>query len=362
MKTGIIVRTAYGDTKNLGDYVQSISQEQFFDHVDYRIEREEMNSFKSEEKVKVIMGAWFMSDPNRFPPSDDINPLFVSFHIFPKIADDMLSSQSIAYLKEYEPIGARDISTKNILEKHGIKSYFSSCLTLTLGYKYKDEEKTNDIIFVDPTYQLGGGKHKGILKYWDALKMFLKHRKEVLQFQHNFRPEFYTLLSHISKKLDRILMCASFYDAYSKCFSDDVIINAKYINHRIVILGMTEDEILDYTRNLIKTYAKAKLVITSRLHCALPCLGVETPVVFISSESLEKGKLRGAGRLSGNLELMNYARWTANGVELVSEKLKKIAVNGKLTLNNIAPNPDNYKKYRDDLINRVKNFINDTDN
>ena len=357
MKTGIIVRTAYGETKNLGDYVQSISQEQFFDHVDYRVEREEMDSFKSEEKVKVIMGAWFMSDPNRFPPSDDIDPLFISFHIFPNISDDMLSPKSIAYLKKYEPIGTRDISTKNILEKHGIKSYFSSCLTLTLGYKYKDGEKTDDIFFVDPTYQLGGGKHDGILKFWDAFKLFIKHRKKVLQFQQNFKPEFITLLSHISKKLDRILMCASFYDAYSKCFTDDIIFNAKYINHRIVILGMTEDEIFDYTRNLIKAYAKAKLVITSRLHCALPCLGVETPVVFVSSESLEKGRLRGAGRLSGNLELLNYARWTENGVELVSEELKKVADNGKLTLNKIAPNPDDYKKYRDYLMERVTTFI-----
>ena len=57
MKSGIIVRTASGTTKNLGDYVQSISQEQFFEHVDYRIDREKMDSFLSDEKVKVIMGA-----------------------------------------------------------------------------------------------------------------------------------------------------------------------------------------------------------------------------------------------------------------------------------------------------------------
>lgn len=34
-------------------------------------------------------------------------------------------------------------------------------------------------------------------------------------------------------------------------------------------------------RNLLKTYATAGLVITSRLHCALPCLAFSTPVIMV---------------------------------------------------------------------------------
>lgn len=357
MKNGIIVRTATGCMKNLGDYIQSISQEQFFNHVDYRIEREEMDSFHSDEKVKVIMGAWFMTLPEHFPPSDDIKPLYVSFHMFPDRAERMLSEKGISQLKQYEPIGARDIQTKEILESHGIKSYFSSCLTLTLGYKYKDTEKTDDIFFVDPYYQLGNGKHNGKLQILDAFKLLIKHRKKVFKFQEAFKPEFRTFLYRYSKKIDRLLLCASFYDTYSRCFSDDIIMNAKFVNHRININGMTQDEIFEYTRNLLKAYAKAKLVVTSRLHCGLPCLGIETPVIFVTSDALEKGQMRGAGRLSGNLELMNHARWTANGVELVSDNLKHVAINGKLTSGKIASNPENYKKYRDDLFKRVNDFI-----
>ena len=120
---------------------------------------------------------------------------------------------------------------------------------------------------------------------------------------------------------------------------------------------MTEDDIFEYTRNLIKDYAKAKLVVTSRLHCALPCLGVETPVVFVTSDSLEKGELRGAGRLTGNLELLNHARLTSKGVILVSDSLKNVPVNGKLTSAKIAPNPDEYKVYRDKLMESVREFI-----
>ena len=34
--------------------------------------------------------------------------------------------------------------------------------------------------------------------------------------------------------------------------------------------------------NLLNKYARAKLVITSRIHCALPCLAMGTPVIFIN--------------------------------------------------------------------------------
>lgn len=357
MKSGVIVRTAFGDSKNIGDYIQSISQEQFFNKVDYYVEREEMDQFQADEKVKVIMGAWFMTHPEHFPPSDCIDPLFVSFHMFPGRAERMLSPKGIACLKAHEPIGARDIETKEILESHGINSYFSSCLTLTLGYKYKETEKNDDIFFVDPYYRLGGGNSQGIHQYWDAFRLLIKHWKKVIKLQKTFKNENFSVISHFSKKLDRMLMCASFYDNYSKVFDDSIIMNAKYINHRISILGMTQNDIFEYTRKLLRSYAKAKLVVTSRLHCGLPCLGIETPVIFITSEALEKGKMRGAGRLSGNLELMNHARWTPNGVELITENLQKAAINGKLSSERIVANPTIYTKYRDYLMERVNDFI-----
>jgi polysaccharide pyruvyl transferase WcaK-like protein len=36
-------------------------------------------------------------------------------------------------------------------------------------------------------------------------------------------------------------------------------------------------------KRLLKKYARAKLVITSRLHCALPCIAFGTPVIFINN-------------------------------------------------------------------------------
>ena len=46
--------------------------------------------------------------------------------------------------------------------------------------------------------------------------------------------------------------------------------------------------------NLLRTYQNAKAVITTRLHCALPCLALGTPVLLLSDEQIpEPGRFDG---------------------------------------------------------------------
>ncbi|HED12557.1 MAG TPA: hypothetical protein ENI62_02710 [Gammaproteobacteria bacterium] len=54
-------------------------------------------------------------------------------------------------------------------------------------------------------------------------------------------------------------------------------------------------------RQLIDLYSQAKLVLTSRIHCALPCLALGTPVIFLHSD-LDRST--DSARLGGLLELM----------------------------------------------------------
>lgn len=169
-RNGLLVCAGSGDVKNIGDYIQSVAQEQFYDRIDTYVEREDLDVFSSDEKTNVIMNAWFMWNPEHFPPSSSINPLFISMHIVPSIADKMLSPSTVSYLKQYEPIGARDMATKAVLEQYGVQSYFSGCLTLTLGLKYKDDEKDGSIYFVDPYYELGRGKK--LFKGYNVLLAF----------------------------------------------------------------------------------------------------------------------------------------------------------------------------------------------
>lgn len=348
---GVLICKGGAKRKNIGDYIQSVAQEQFFPKVDTYVEREHLDTFESKEKVKLIMSAWFMRHPENFPPSPCIDPLFISFHIVPRIEERFFTEKCINYLKRYAPIGARDTGTQKMLEKYGIKSYFSGCLTLTLGLKYKSAEKNDQVYFVDPFYELGGGGSK-IQKVVGAIKMLLKHPVKIVKLNKRFVAENNSSIRKISPKLDRLLMCASFYETYSNAFEDDVLLNANYLTHNLQQDSFcSEEDKMSYARNLICKYAKAKLVITSRIHCGLPCLGVETPVIFVNSDSLTSGIKRSGGRFGGLINLFHTMYWTKNGVKSDFEIKDKISNQTQIM------NKDDYKLLRDNLIAIVERFV-----
>ena len=354
---GILKCSGTGIVKNIGDYIQSVAQEQFWRHIDCFVERESLNTFSAKETVNVIMNAWFMWMPENFPPAPCINPLFISFHIVPKIAQRMLTNQSIEYLKKYEPIGARDTGTMDLLKDKGIKSYFSGCLTLTLGEKYKSEKKDNVIFFVDPYYELGGSRAANhLIRLLKALGYCIKYKKKVNRFIDHFVCEstsFYRIFLNFEKRLK----ASSFYHAYSKFFSDEILFNAVYINHDIKQSDYPTDEIkMEYARTLINKYASAKLVVTSRIHCGLPCLGLETPVIFVTSDALGGDSVRSSGRFGGLIDLFHLAEWTQDGVRAVSEELTLLLKNGKYSSDVRLTNLDKYKVLKDGLISTIRQW------
>jgi polysaccharide pyruvyl transferase WcaK-like protein len=92
---------------------------------------------------------------------------------------------------------------------------------------------------------------------------------------------------------------------------------------------------------LLERYARARLVITSRLHGALPCLALGTPVIFVHRDL-------DSPRFSG---LLDYLR--AYSVEEFKHKVKEI------DLENPEPNPKSIDKLRDNLTRTCKGFIDD---
>lgn len=361
-RNGLLVCAGSGPVKNIGDYIQSVAQEQFYNRIDTYVEREALDVFSSDEKTNVIMNAWFMWNPEHFPPSSSINPLFISMHIVPSIADKMLSLSTILYLKQYEPIGARDMGTKAILERYGVQSYFSGCLTLTLGLKYKNDEKDGSIYFVDPYYELGRGKK--LFKGCNILLAFfllVKYYSHIRPLKDKFVCEFHTRLDILFPWIDKMLHLASFYDTYSKVFDDEILCSAHYIKHEVLQsqFHYDNDEKMEYARNLIRKYAKAKLVVTSRIHCALPCLGVETPVIFVTSDNLEHGANRSGsnGRFGGLIELLNVMKWTPEGVKVLTDSLRESLYKGKISMLSKICNSKSYKPLCESLIKSVENYI-----
>lgn len=360
MNNGLLICSGEGKVKNIGDYIQSVAQEQFFDHIDCYVEREDLDTFSSKEKVRVIMNGWFMHNPEKFPPSGWIHPLFVSFHIVPRNAKRMLSPQVLSYLKKYQPIGARDLGTYQLLRDYGIVSYFSGCLTLTLGLKYYSKEKDDKIYFVDPYYELGSGnQHIRLTQIISALWYFIIHFNKIKRIDKSFKYEFGIPLKKISKTFGKNLMLASFYHTYSRIFADDVLFKAEYVTHKVKQNRFKDDgEKMDYARDLIQKYAKAKLVVTSRIHCALPCIGVETPLLFVCSEALEGDKVRSAGRFGGLMELFHVLRWTPNGLKDTSGY--GFSMVNKIGIDTVIKNKDDFKKYKVRLIKTVEDFLRET--
>lgn len=359
MKNGILVCSPSSLYKNIGDYVQSVAQEQFFSKIDCYVEREALNAFHSDEKTNLIMNGWFMWHPETFPPSDDINPLFVSFHLVPSVAEKVLTPKSIEYLKKYAPIGARDLSTEKIMKDHGIYSYFSGCLTLTLGNTFK-KQQNGGVIFVDPYYPIAGMKLtlKNPLGYMRSLWCLLKNCGKAIKLKDRFAVESRTIFRFVSPAFERLYSAANFYEYYKHSFSDDVLMSAEYITHNYKVSDYKDnDEWMEAARKLVQKYADASLVVTSRIHCGLPCLGVETPCIFVTSDVLTGNSLRSSGRFGGLQELFHVARWTKKGLEGVTEDMKVIFGNGKFMANTKVSIRTEYRSIKEQLNKTVTKFI-----
>ena len=156
MNTDIKYGLLIARTVNLGDDIQTLAARQFLPRVDVFLDRDNLQDVPDPPQgaIKAIMNGWFTLHPENWPPSRSLFPLFVSFHITPKIANKLLVSKNIEYLKNYEPIGTRDVYTKNLLEEYGIDAYFTGCLTLTLDYKYgklarKNANESRKILIID---------------------------------------------------------------------------------------------------------------------------------------------------------------------------------------------------------------------
>jgi len=338
MKQGLMV-VSTPPIINIGDYIQALAAKQYFNKIDCYIERERLSVYNG-DPVKMIMNGWYMVEPQYWPPSNKIKPLFISFHINSLAKERMLKDDSIKYLKQHEPIGCRDIETMNILKEKGVNSYFSGCLTLTLNNTYKSNKRGNKIYFVDPAINIARNDKLSILK---GLIYLIFHFFTIRKLMKKFK--------YYKKRSGMWLVAAAFYKTYSKTFTDDFLFNAEYIDHESPEIGQqykTNEEKFKRAEELIKMYSEAACVVTSRIHCALPCLSLETPVIYIKRGEQSQTS---ACRLNGLSDLFNVMVQNKN--ELVPYFDKK----GKINISNFPKNKDSYKKLQKDLRETSQSFV-----
>lgn len=217
-------------TTNIGDDIQAIAAKRFLPKNSIPIDREFIGEFQHELKVSTIVNGWFMHTKDfcwylntmppekSWPPSDSINPLLISIHLTEKFTPLAFSDEGIAFFKKYGPVGARDYHTLQELQKRNIPSYFSGCLTLTLENKFTQREEIVYVVDLD---------------------------EECINY----------IKANTHYKVKKLSHAIPFY--------------------------LNKENRLQYAEKILEKYQKAKYVITSRLHSALPCLAFETPVLFV---------------------------------------------------------------------------------
>lgn len=355
MKYGLLVTSPVSNYKNIGDYVQSLAAKQFLKEDYCYVEKEAVSEFESEETVKVIMNAWYMWHPECWPPKPCIEPLLTSMHISHLTAKKMLANGGKEYLVKHGPVGCRDLDTKNILDDAGVPNYFSACLTLTLGYTYLHKGERNGYYFVDPyipsvRYIVNGKSVFYPKNVFKGLWSFIKHPRKTCKLvnEHNYFRARIRLMSYYN--------AAMFYEAYSTLFDDEVIFGAEYLTHMVPVdENDNNDSLLKKAEELVCKYSKAKLVVTSRIHCGLPCLGLETPVLFVLNNEMEskENMFNAPGRFGGLIDFFNVIHYSNNKLWYEGDDVK----GNKITKISTFKNKSNWVLYRDNLIKSVSNFI-----
>ena len=285
--------------KNIGDYMQSVAARQFAGDDAVLVERERLASYDGDD-VKVVMNAWFMFHPEQFPPAPAIKPLFTSFHVRPLLEKRFFTERTVAYLKAHEPIGCRSTDAVAMLERHGIKAEFSSCLTLTLGETYRHVEADTPPVFVDPHFRRFGRKDVWNMPFriLSRLPYLLRHLGAVKALAEKFRV--FREIPRIRFSVVRWYYAAEFHRAYVGVFGERTLLEAEYLSHRVPKAQYpTNESLMKLADERLRRYEKAPFVVTSRLHCAFPCIAMGTPVWFVRHAEIE------TGRFGGNIDFMN---------------------------------------------------------
>lgn len=230
-------------TGNLGDNVQSIAAIHTLQEVGVRqdeigyVNRDDLSLRRSTDEHGIfVTQGWFGCMPGQksLPlPDGNLTPLYFGFHINEGSWHLLRNNDQFAKsLRKHEPIGCRDIGTRDFLRSLGVRAYFSRCLTLNFRARktYPRDEK---VFVVDPGFDIS---------------------------------------RHIPEKL------------WGRVTSYSQVNYAALPRELSGNWPMTDDDVeaVDATaRARLEQWEKeATLMITGRIHVAMPCAAMGIPVIF----------------------------------------------------------------------------------
>lgn len=216
---------------NIGDCMQSIAVEYLYERMgikDYiSVNRCDLSSYAGEYVVLPLASYLNTAFEAHFPLSPKIIPVFVGSCL--PFMGHKYSNRLIQDFSRHQPIGCRDEMTMNLMRNSGMSAFVTGCVTSTLPRRAK-EPVDGRVLFVDTPESLS-----------------------------DYVPE------HIKK--DAVILSHMF--PIRKTTIDD---EETERFHRLAV-------------NQLELYKKkARLVVTSRLHCAVPCMASGIPVILVKDD------------------------------------------------------------------------------
>jgi len=243
-------------TENLGDHIQIISglrllsalgiePTRFIDRDDEIHSAPDLD--REDRKVGILLNGWFKTNRTEWPPHPKLAPLIYGLHLRPFQCPELTSDASIDFFRRHQPIGCRDVFTENLLGSRGVEVFTSNCLSLTLPRRIDDPGKQTEVFVVSRDQRI---------------------------------------MAHIPAALGP----CTFVSHYSA--SRDFEANMKLA-----------EELLECYRG------RAKLIVTTLLHCALPAIAMGIPVVVFYPINDDFGHASDRERFSSLEQLVRVHRF-----------------------------------------------------
>lgn len=214
---------------NIGDVLQGMVAKAFLPSSAEVLDRENLSSTDNTELGYLVSNGWYMHSFDRFPPPSNITPLYISVHV---ANSELLRFKHIReHFKKHSPIGCRDHKTLKLFLGWGIPAYYSGCLTVTTHQR-------------DTINKTGEGECLLVDNIDHPIPENVKIKLESLVGASLLR------ISHDPPDISGTL------EEYNKKSSK-------------------------HMESLLKRYCNARMVITTKIHCALPCIGMGANVLIV---------------------------------------------------------------------------------
>jgi hypothetical protein len=249
-------------TQNLGDHIQILAARRLLARTarapDVYVDRDDEIASTpeldpAEAPYPIVLNGWFKTNQAEWPPGSKLDPVYIGFHIRLFQCPRLVAEEALEHYRQHQPIGCRDPYTANLLASHGIATYVSHCLTLTFPRRESAPEQQTEVFVVSRDDRI--------------LSWLPPHLKGSRYICH-------------------------------------------YVEERDFALNMAcAEALLDLYR------ARAGLIVTSLLHCALPAIAMGIPVVMFYPENSEAGHASDMERFSSLADLVPIHTAGQDGID-----------------------------------------------